>query len=118
MKALLGFDMVLPLRVRSQAGHPINEMILLCLWGRDILPRHPRACLGRRSVSLRVYCAFALESLIDCLTVDCYPISKNPCHDTQRLFYQVWKIPQHTQGILSGMQSKQANLPIYLLFFD
>lgn len=68
MKALLGFDMVLPLRVRSQVGHPINEMILLCLWGRDILPRHPRACLGRRSVSLRVYCAFALESLIDCLT--------------------------------------------------
>jgi len=33
IKASLGFDMALPLRVRLQAGHQINEMLLFCSFG-------------------------------------------------------------------------------------
>jgi hypothetical protein len=111
-RALLGFDMALPLRVRLQAGHLINEMILFCLFGEGITFPVFRAGSGRRSVSLRVYCVFVLEPLIDCLTwLTVNPISKSTSNDTPSQFYQLWKISQRTQrisqqtrGILSGMQ--------------
>lgn len=67
-EALLGFDMVLPWRVRSQAGHPINEIIFyLCIWGRDNLPRHPSLIRPEVSVASCFLCV-CFGVLIDGLT--------------------------------------------------
>jgi hypothetical protein len=35
IKASLGFDMALPLQVRLQAGHLINEMLSFCFLGEE-----------------------------------------------------------------------------------
>jgi len=54
IKASLGFEMALPLRVRLQAGHQINEMLLFCSLGRVNLPNHPS--LFWPVVCVRVLC--------------------------------------------------------------
>jgi len=63
IKASLGFDMALPLQVRLQAGHLINEMLSFCFLGRNKLPNH-------RSLFWPDVCGACLcfEYLIDCLT--------------------------------------------------
>jgi hypothetical protein len=79
----------------------LKKLFYFAFWGRDNLPSHPNR-FWSEVVSLRVYYMFVLKFLIDCLTwITVNPISKSPCYDAPRQFYQVWKISQHTQGFFN-----------------